>query len=462
MPFRNTPQPSVLVGARILWVLTGVILVGRLAAQEATAPENPQTPAVQTPAVQTLAEPATSEAASGTAGTQSIEDNGRPLESDLSEPTSAASAAEGQDPPQELPEGYQEELDRRIELFKGLRVELEDAITDQRVTYIRYANREQYGPEFRRAYTKQRTRSRIMMTKVYDAALDILRMGFDEEAITYMVTMLQHRHEIGFYDRQTLEGAARLIDGGSNLQYMFEVAARSAVVCGQFDMAKQLYEALPDEDQKEVDLRLEFTLEEMRAEYEVEAEKRDAEAEADNLPRVEFKTTQGNFVVELFLNQAPSAVSHFISLVEDGFYDGKDFFQVIEHLLALVGDPDFEPGDPNLRFLVDENNRPDARAGLRGALVMAKVPNKEAEDQNFFPNSASNQFAILLTPVLDAKKDQTVFGSVIEGMEVVCRLTRVDPHEEKKKGEEQVPPDSIIEATVLRRPDNLPTPVYVN
>ncbi|MGB1926582.1 MAG: peptidylprolyl isomerase, partial [Rubripirellula sp.] len=96
------------------------------------------------------------------------------------------------------------------------------------------------------------------------------------------------------------------------------------------------------------------------------------------------------------------------------------------------------------------------------ALVMAKVPNKEAEDQNFFPNSASNQFAILLTPVLDAKKDQTVFGSVIEGMEVVCRLTRVDPHEEKKKGEEQVPPDSIIEATVLRRPDNLPTPVYVN
>ena len=370
--------------------------------------------------------------------------------------------AEGEQEPEELPEGYQEELDLRIKLFQKLRVELENAIIDQRTTYILYANREQYGPQYRRAYTKQRAHARSMMSKVYDAALDVLRMGFDEEAITYMVTMLQHRHEIGFYDNQTLEGAARLIDGGSNLQYMFEVAARSAVVCGQFDMAKQLYEALPDEDQQKIDLRLEFSIDDLKKEYEIEAKRRLAEAEADNLPRVSFKTTQGDFVVELFLEQAPSTVSHFIKLVEDGFYDGKDFFQVIEHLLALVGEPDFDPSDRSIRFLVDENQRADARPGLRGALVMAKVPNEEEETQNFFPNSASNQFAILLTPVYNAQKDQTVFGTVIEGMETVSRLIRVDPHEEKKKGEEKVPPDSIIEATVLRRPETLPSPVYVN
>ncbi|MDA9778046.1 peptidylprolyl isomerase [Rubripirellula sp.] len=374
--------------------------------------------------------------------------------------TSTPSGVEGT--PQELPEGYQEELDRRIQLFRDLRIELEDAITKQREIYIRYANREQYGPEFRRAYSQQRNRARVMMSKVYDAALDVLRMGFDQEAITYMVTMLQHRHSIGVYDNETLEGAARLIDGGSNLQYMFEIAARSAIVCGQFDMAKQLYEALPNEDQKEVDLRLEFTLEDLKQEFEIERKKREAEFEADNLPRVQFKTTQGDFVVELFLDQAPSAVAHFIRLVEEGFYDGKDFFQVIEHLLALAGDPDFEPGDPSVRFLVDEHQRPDARSGMRGSLVMAKVPREGESEENFYPNSASNQFAILLTPIVNAQKDQTVFGSVIEGMETISRLNRVDPHQEKKKGEEQVPADSIIEATILRRPDSLPDPIYVN
>jgi peptidylprolyl isomerase len=241
---------------------------------------------------------------------------------------------------------------------------------------------------------------------------------------------------------------------------MFEVAARSAVVCGQFDMAKQLYEAVPDEDQKEIDLRLEYSLEDLRKEYEAEEKLRAAEFESDQLPRVKFKTTQGDFVAELFIDQAPTAVSRFIQLVEEGFYDGKDFFQVIEHLLALAGDPDFTPGDPSVKFLVDEHTRPDARSGLRGALVMAKVPREDESDERFYPNSASSQFAILLTPIVDAQRDQTIFGSVIEGMETVCRLNRVDPHEKKKKGEEEVPADSIIEATMIRRPDTLPAPEF--
>ena len=45
------------------------------------------------------------------------------------------------------------------------------------------------------------------MVKVYDAALDILRIGFDKEAITYMVTMLQHRYSMGYYDNPTLRRA---------------------------------------------------------------------------------------------------------------------------------------------------------------------------------------------------------------------------------------------------------------
>lgn len=433
-------------------VVTGFLMVGTLSGQDAQVET---TPVSESPTNQGSAEQS-----GGTTPVVEVTPNGQNAQTVDNAET--VENAEQTGAPQELPEGYQEELDRRIELFRTLRLELEDAITKQREIYIRYANREQHGPQYRRAYAAERNRARIMMVKVYNAALDILRIGFDEEAITYMVTMLQHRHTMGYYDTPTLEGAARLIDGGSKLQYMWEIAARSAIISGQFEMAKNLYDSLPDEDQKEIDLRFEYTLDDLRAEFDVEEKLRQAELEADNLPRVKFKTTQGEFVAELFIDQAPSAVSHFIQLIEDGYYDGKDFYQVIDHLLALAGDPDFSPSDPGVKFLMDEHGRPGARSGMRGSLVMAKVPRENAKEgePNFFPNSASTQFAILLTPILDAQREQTVFGIVIEGMEAICRLNRVDPHEKKKKGEQEVPPDSIIEATVIRRPDTLPEPVY--
>lgn len=372
-----------------------------------------------------------------------------------------ASVGEGDETPVELPEGYQEELDARIERFAQKRLELEKAIADQREIFIRYANREQYSAERRRAYLDQRDKVRVLLDETYLAALEILQMGFDKEATTYMVTLIQHRHARDIYDGPTMEGAARLIDGGSKLKFMFEAAARSAVVSGEFDMAKQIYEALPDEEQDELDTRLEYSLDQLRAEYESEAALREVEIKEDRLPRVLLKTTQGDVVVELFLDQAPSTVSHFIRLVESGFYDGRDFFQVIDHLLALAGDPETMADQMNRKFLVDEHERPDSRKGLRGSLIMAKIPMTGAQSGGFFPNSASSQFAILLTPVVGVSKQQTIFGTVIEGMEVVSRLRRVDPHKEKKKGEVQIPPDSIIEAKVLRRPETLPEPQYV-
>ena len=91
---------------------------------------------------------------------------------------------------------------------------------------------------------------------------------------------------------------------------------------------------------------------------------------------------------------------------------------------------------------------------------MAKIPMPD-DSKSFIPNSASSQFAILLLPILTASEQQTVFGTVIEGMDVVSRLRRVDPYKEKKTGEVLYPPDSIIEATVLRRPEVLPEPEYV-
>ena len=371
-----------------------------------------------------------------------------------------AAAEDSPASPEELPEEYRQELQARIDQFRAKRQELEKAIGHQSEIYIRFLNGEQNSPEDREAFTEQRNKVRAILDDAYLSALSILQIGFDEEAATFMATMIQHRYGRDIYDAPTLEGAARLVDGGSQLKYLFETAARSAVVCGEFEIAKKIYDAMLDENQEEVDSRLEFNLDEYRKQFESEAELRKAERAEDRLPRVLFTTTQGDFVVELFIDQAPSTVSHFIRLVEDGFYNGLDFFQVIDHLLALTGDPGGTGTGNCGQFLRDEHARPGARKALRGSLVMAKIPMPD-DSNSFIPNSASSQFAILLLPILTASEQQTVFGTVIGGMDVVSRLRRVDPYKEKKTGEVLYPPDSIIEATVLRRPEVLPEPEYV-
>jgi len=177
------------------------------------------------------------------------------------------------------------------------------------------------------------------------------------------------------------------------------------------------------------------------------------------LPRVKLEKTQGEIVLELYLDQAPTTVANFVRLVEEGFYDGLDFFQVIDNGLALTGDPSGIGKGNSGKFIRDEHLREDARHGLRGALVMAKIP--LGESGKFVPHSASSQFAILLMPIATAIEAQTIFGRVVEGMDVVGRLNRVDPNKENKKGELLKPADRIVSATVIRRPDEMPEPEYV-
>ncbi len=441
--------PAVAFAGSLLWTTSGSI------AQE--APIEQEDPIQQeVPGSAPSENPSEDVSPNGPSGPAPVDD-GQPGNTGELDP---AAAEEAPTSLEELPEEYRLELQARIDRFRAKRDELEQAIGDQRETYIRYLNGEKNSPKDREAFFEQRNKVRAMLDDAYLAALSVLQMGFDEEAATYVATMVQHRYGHDIYDAPTLEGAARLLDGGSHLKYLFETAARSAVVCGQFEMAKNIYEAMVDENQEEVDSRLEFNLDAYREQFEAEAELRKAELAEDRLPRVLFKTTQGDFVVELFIDQAPSTVSHFIRLVEDGFYNGLDFFQVIDHLLALTGDPGGTGTGNSGQFLRDEHGRPGARKALRGSLVMAKIPMPDGSG-GFIPNSASSQFAILLLPILAASEQQTIFGTVIEGMDVVSRLRRVDPHKEKKKGEIVYPPDSIIEATVIRRPEVLPEPEYV-
>lgn len=356
---------------------------------------------------------------------------------------------------------YRAELKLRTEAFEAGRKKLADALSDQHSCLVRYRNGEATSKADQEKYRDARQRVRDAMDELYVTAMQLSRISPSEEAAQYLVTMINHRVKHGIYNYETAEGAARLIDSGANLLYLFRAAARSSIVSGQFGIAKRLYEAMSEDDLEDVDKRFMYGFQQLEENFLEEQERLKKDAEADNLPRVKLRTSEGDIVLELFLDQAPSAVANFINLVEEGFYDGLDFHQVIDDLLALSGDPSGLGDGHSGKFLVDEHDQPGARHGFRGSIVMAKIP-KSPESTEFVPNSASSQFAILMVPILGIEKEQTVFGRVIEGMNTIGALRRVDPSKEKKKGEVMLPSDYIIEATVIRRPEDLPEPVYVD
>jgi peptidyl-prolyl cis-trans isomerase B (cyclophilin B) len=120
-----------------------------------------------------------------------------------------------------------------------------------------------------------------------------------------------------------------------------------------------------------------------------------------------FNTNRGAIEVEFFDDDAPNTVENFRKLAADGFYDGLVFHRVIRDFMIQGGCPDGTGmGGPGYTF-EDEFN---PNRVIRGALAMA----------NAGPNTNGSQFFIVTTPTaewLDGK--HTVFGKVIEGMDIV-------------------------------------------
>ena len=166
--------------------------------------------------------------------------------------------------------------------------------------------------------------------------------------------------------------------------------------------------------------------------WEAEQKIRAAEAKADDLPRVKIETSQGDIVVELFENEAPIATANFIRLVEKGYYSGLKFHRVMPNFMAQGGDD--EKGGPGYT-IPDECRQPNARLHFTGSLSMAKT---EA------PDSGGSQFFLTFRPTPHLNGKHTVFGRVIEGMDVLPKLQRVEPGKEGK-------PDRIVRAEVLRK-----------
>ena len=127
-----------------------------------------------------------------------------------------------------------------------------------------------------------------------------------------------------------------------------------------------------------------------------------------------FDTSRGPIKIELYPDKAPLTVANFVNLAKRGFYDGLNFHRVIADFMIQGGCPEGSGrGGPGYRF---EDETTNGVRHERGVLSMA----------NAGPNTNGSQFFIthVPTPWLDGK--HTVFGKVVEGLDVVDAVKQGD------------------------------------
>lgn len=157
-----------------------------------------------------------------------------------------------------------------------------------------------------------------------------------------------------------------------------------------------------------------------------------------------LKTDKGDIRVQLFARRVPNTVNNFVFLAREGYYDNTTFHRVLEEFMAQAGDPSATgAGGPGYQF-PDEivQGLEFDRAGL---LAMA----------NAGPGTNGSQFFITFAPTPWLTGAHTIFGEVIEGMEVLNELTLRDPNQN---------PDfegDLLETVTIEESDTsvLPTPL---
>lgn len=144
-------------------------------------------------------------------------------------------------------------------------------------------------------------------------------------------------------------------------------------------------------------------------------------ASGQDKPVVAVETTLGTFKVELDPAKAPITVKNFLQYVDDKFYDGTIIHRVTNNPPVIQGGG-FEPGMKEKTYRDPIKNESDnGLSNVRGAIAMARTNQPDSARAQFYVNWQDNLR-------LDGAKDKpgyAVFGRVIEGMDVVDKISKV-------------------------------------
>ena len=138
------------------------------------------------------------------------------------------------------------------------------------------------------------------------------------------------------------------------------------------------------------------------------------------MANVVVNTNLGNIQFELLSDIAPETVRNFIKLAKSGFYDGTLFHRVIPKFMIQGGDPNTKESDkstwgtggPGYNMKAEFNSR----SHLRGIVSMARSSD---------PDSAGSQFFIVTSDSTFLDREYTVFGQVVDGMEVADKIVNL-------------------------------------
>jgi len=133
-------------------------------------------------------------------------------------------------------------------------------------------------------------------------------------------------------------------------------------------------------------------------------------------PIVEMKTTHGAVKIELYADKLPATVQNFLKYVNDKYYDGLIFHRVIDRFMIQGGGFDLSMKQKKSTYAPIKLEVSKDIKHADGAISMARTND---------PNSATSQFFICDGPQRNLDMQYAVFGKVIEGMEVVQKISGV-------------------------------------
>jgi len=139
---------------------------------------------------------------------------------------------------------------------------------------------------------------------------------------------------------------------------------------------------------------------------------------ADPQPRVEMVTSHGTLVIELDSEHAPLTTANFLRYSDEFHYDGVIFHRVIHNFMIQSGGFNYDLSERPAAHPAVVNESNNGLRNRRGTIAMARTNDPDSATAQFFINHRDNA-------ALDARGERpgyTVFGRVVEGLEVVDRI----------------------------------------
>ncbi len=165
--------------------------------------------------------------------------------------------------------------------------------------------------------------------------------------------------------------------------------------------------------------------------------------------KVRFETNMGTFVVALYPDKAPKTVDNFMKYVQGGFYDGTIIHRVVRGFVIQGGGytPD---GTPKQTLPPIPNESDNGLSNLRGTIAMARTQDPDSATSQFYINTADNT----RLDYQNGKPGYTVFGKVIEGMDVIDKIEQQPVAPDPNLG-----PHRPLEDIIIKRARRVLTPL---